>query len=432
VTKVDEYTIKLERPTPTFIMSWGSAAPIPGFTLHSKDHFEAVGAELAQNQTVGAGPWSMDEYKTDEFRRVNAVENHYRKTPNWAQLIWWDIREESTRLANFTTGVLDTGIFTDESIQAIRAENMPGVEFMAFPLGLQPEIRTGGQYYYPEAASHLPNADGDVLVPLDAEYPNGYLDVCDDGVHAYVSCNRDLESAEWANALNVRKAMDYAIDRQKLINNLVFGEGQPWYTKAWGYLPTRMAQFGLDENERAYDPAKAKELLTAAGYPDGIDVEFVKATGEDLSNAMIEAIGPMWLEVGIRATYSEKTDSHISAGQNQRSQMHLAGKPAKPGFPEPLRELICCYRSIGSTNLGFEHPKLDELIDASVNSFDLEERWASQAATAQFMFDQVAVIPVIGVNVLWPLGPELGNFIEDISPAELDWICCWEYATHRE
>ena len=34
----------------------------------------------------------------------------------------------------------------------------------------------------------------------------------------YISCDRDLESEEWTNARKVRRALNIAIDRQKLVN----------------------------------------------------------------------------------------------------------------------------------------------------------------------------------------------------------------------
>ena len=58
-----------------------------------------------------------------------------------------------------------------------------------------------------------------------------YVDTCQ--VQAWVSCNRDVNSAEWARALKVRQVLAWSIDRQKMINSLAFGEGEPAYTFAF-------------------------------------------------------------------------------------------------------------------------------------------------------------------------------------------------------
>ena len=39
---------------------------------------------------------------------MTAVEDHWRKTPDFAELYFHNIPEESTRVANFQTGHLDT------------------------------------------------------------------------------------------------------------------------------------------------------------------------------------------------------------------------------------------------------------------------------------------------------------------------------------
>ena len=55
LTKIDEYTVELKRPTPTFQLTWFSQAPIPGFSMNSKKHFDSVSQEEAVLQDVGTG-----------------------------------------------------------------------------------------------------------------------------------------------------------------------------------------------------------------------------------------------------------------------------------------------------------------------------------------------------------------------------------------
>ena len=120
MTKIDEHTVELTRPEPTFQLTWFSQAPIPGFSMNSKVHYDTVGQDVALLEDVGTAPWEMVEHVTDVRRHMKAVENHWRHTPEFAEMIWHDIPEESTRLANFLAGELDTGIFNADSRQAIQ------------------------------------------------------------------------------------------------------------------------------------------------------------------------------------------------------------------------------------------------------------------------------------------------------------------------
>lgn len=57
LTKVDDYTVELKRPAPTFKLTWHSQSPLPSFSVHSLKHYEAVGLEGAIHE--GVGHWSL-------------------------------------------------------------------------------------------------------------------------------------------------------------------------------------------------------------------------------------------------------------------------------------------------------------------------------------------------------------------------------------
>ena len=59
--------------------------------------------------------------------RSRAVENHWRKTPNFEELQIFQIPEESTRIANFQAGKLDTMQMALSSIPAL--VDVPGIKF---------------------------------------------------------------------------------------------------------------------------------------------------------------------------------------------------------------------------------------------------------------------------------------------------------------
>lgn len=67
--------------------------------------------------------------------------------------------------------------------------------------------------------------------------------------------------------VRVRQALNYAIDRERLVKYLLNGMGYPGNS---GFIPNGMPGFDPAKVQGyAFDPAKARKLLSEAGFPDG-------------------------------------------------------------------------------------------------------------------------------------------------------------------
>ena len=449
LTKIDEHTVQLTRPNPTFQLTWFSQAPIPGFSMHSKDHFDAVGEEAAKHQDVGTGSWEQVEYVTDVRRHLKAVEGHWRHTPEFAEMIWHDIPEESTRLANFLAGKLDTGIFNSDSRRAIEdavsSGQLPGTKFMVFPAAIIQMIWHEGGHYTPDSQYHQPGPNGLVANSIDEHYGD-YKNLCDDseivdGVatqmssndrRPWISCNRDVESPEWERARKVREGMLRGIDRQSLINNIAFGAGEPWYVGIWANRG-RMQQLGLDllgPGDMDYDQAAAKQLLAEAGYPDGFAVHVNKRSGTGTLLLVKDAVANDWLEMGLDVTLQNQPQSAYRVSSSARKVNNIYGLNDAPSFPEPLRVYSTVYTSRGTNIFGVNHPDIDKFIWDSEAELDTDERWRIQANLAKFIYENVLSMPLYAENAVWPLSSEVDSW--DAAPAELDWLSYWEMPRRRQ
>ncbi len=91
--------------------------------------------------------------------------------------------------------------------------------------------------------------------------------------------------------LKVRQAVFYSIDRQAIAKNLMQGLSRV------PEAPCYPTQFGCDAWAAVrydYNPAKAKQLLAEAGYPDGFDAEIVSYVLPQYSGAVqgyLRAVG---------------------------------------------------------------------------------------------------------------------------------------------
>ena len=110
----------------------------------------------------------------------------------------------------------------------------------------------------------------------------------------------------------VRQALSYAIDRQAIVDDLKPGArptSQLFPESATGFDPA------LDE-EFAYDPEKAKELLADAGYADGFDVQ--QTVGGQPDDVQI-AVQNQWKEIGVNLEFvtATSTDQVFAAAQTE-------------------------------------------------------------------------------------------------------------------
>lgn len=99
--------------------------------------------------------------------------------------------------------------------------------------------------------------------------------------------------------LKVRQALNYGLDRDSLNTVLYDGKSQP----QWGFWSSSSIYHdkALD-NFYKRDIAKAKRLLTEAGYPNGLDIKLVVSSAGGISTIGSELIQQQWKEIGVNVT----------------------------------------------------------------------------------------------------------------------------------
>src|SRR5262249_53675873 len=96
--------------------------------------------------------------------------------------------------------------------------------------------------------------------------------------------------------VRVRRALNYATDKQAMIQGLSYGFGTPPQT----FIPSSTPYAYTHGEPYPYDPAKAKKLLAEAGYPNGFEVTSLALAGNVDDVAQLSALQQMWGEVGVK------------------------------------------------------------------------------------------------------------------------------------
>ena len=434
LTKIDDLTVQLTRPTESFEVFWYTKQPAGSvLTFQSKRHIEERGEEAATLEAVYSGPWEIDEFRTGEFYKMKGVQDHWRRTPEWEFMNWQGIAEESTRIANFLTGNIDTGKFGLEGIRELKENNNPEHKFIPFADAITNRVQIFGMIHTgPDdldggvpgepAPSHVEDAEGDVRARLHEDYF--------DCSYAYIPCDRDVNSEAWQQALKVRLALNYAVDRQKLVNNLSYGEGEASYLSNWGGHRLRFNQQGLDELQYPFDPVRAKELMVEAGYPDGFEADMVHPDLFPQGKAGATSVCVMWLEA-INVQCNERNEPYgafrptLVVRNYQGFYSHGLGQQI-----EPLWLMQLFYDVGGGFNYGFEHPDFQDMIDNATSLNNDEERWKATADMSRWLFDNAMLVNMYSEPQILPIGPRIDEW--PVLPGPVVDYNSYEYVPHRQ
>jgi peptide/nickel transport system substrate-binding protein len=217
------------------------------FPIVPKKHIDKVGMQtFGESAAIGTGPWKIVEWKRGQHIRMEAFDQHWRGKPPFKHLVFRQIPEVATQVAELKTGGVDI-------IRNVSADLVPDLKANpATYVSSTPILRTH-----------------------------------------YVMLDMRVEPFSKKAA---RQAANYAIDREAVVQKMMAGLGKPLATVV------HPAAFGHDPGVAQYpfDPKKAKELLAQAGYPNGVDITLHSAFVE--FRPVFEAICQMLTEVGIRAT----------------------------------------------------------------------------------------------------------------------------------
>jgi peptide/nickel transport system substrate-binding protein len=220
VTVVDRYRVRFQlgEPWPDFMTYYGTLATSAGW-IAPKKYMEQVGVDGFKKNPVGLGPYKFVSHTPGVELVMEAFEGYWRKAPAVKRLVYKSVPEATTRLAMLKRGEVDIAYLLD----APMAEDV--------------------------------KRDSTLKLAFSGAIGTFYLDFLEQW---------DPKSP-WADR-RVRLAASHAIDRKGINEAENLGA-----SRLNGNIIPRTFEFAIPIEPHAYDPAKAKQLLAEAGYPNGFD-----------------------------------------------------------------------------------------------------------------------------------------------------------------
>lgn len=195
----------------------------------------------------------------------------------------------------------------------------------------------------------------------------------------------------------VRQALAHAINREALIRSVYYDHA----VIAESILPdTSWAHVALPE-AYSYDPVKARNLLTAAGFPNGFSMDIwalpVQRSYNPSARMMAEKMQADLAFVGIRANIVsyEWRSFRRRLAQGEHDSV-LIGWSADHSDPDNFfRPLLTCAakRSVNNRAL-WCHEGFDQLVTAAIRTTEISERQRLYRAAQQLLAEEVPVLPL--------------------------------------
>ncbi|RZT41969.1 glutathione transport system substrate-binding protein [Cupriavidus agavae] len=265
---VDQYTarVTLKEPFSPFI----NVLAHPSAVMISPTALKKYGKDIAFNP-VGTGPFEFVEWKQTDYLKGKKFAGYWKTGyPKIDTITWKPVVDNNTRSAVMQTGEADFA-FSIPFEQAAVLKASPKVDLIDAPSIIQ----------------------------------------------RYLSFNTMVKPF---NDPKVRQAINYAINKDALVKVAFSGHAIP----AEGVVPK-----GVDYAEKLgpwpYNPAKARELLKEAGYPNGFETTLWSAYNHTTAQKVIQFVQQQLQQVGIKAQVQA-----LEAGQRVE-RVESVAKPEDAG-----------------------------------------------------------------------------------------------------
>jgi peptide/nickel transport system substrate-binding protein len=394
VRKIDPLAIEVQLEAPDAVLP----EKLQYVAMMSKAWSEKHGVQRAQDfngkqethavrNANGTGPLQLMRYEPD----VRTVLQRHATWWGWAdprsgnveQVSLLTIKSDATRLAAMASGEVDLVLDPPyQDVQRLKADPRITLQQM-------PDI---GQQYLTFDQSR------DELEGSDIKGRNPFKD------------------------LRVRKAVYHAINMPLITDKVLRGQAVP----TGAFLSPLVEGSPAELDKRApYDPARARQLLGEAGYPNGFTVT-LDCVNVSWRENVCQAMAAMLTQVGIRTSLRTSPSSQFFPKLTQGTAALIEyGWTASPDAWNSLNGLFRSFdkSGFGTFNAGrYSNVKLDELIDNIRTEPDLTRRRAMVTTVLRIVADELPYVPLYRRMLTWAMSKRVTLVQWPNDQLELRWV----------
>jgi peptide/nickel transport system substrate-binding protein len=342
---------RLKEPWPDFLTFYTSATGAAWIV--PKKYVEKIGDDNFKKSPVGAGPYKFVAFTPGVELVLEAFDAYWRKTPSIKRLVFRVVPEDTTRLAMLKRGEADIA-YSVRGALAEELQRTPGLKLATLVL-------PANQW----------------LVFADQWEPK----------------------SPWSDR-RVRLAANLAMDRKAINQAETLG-----HSRLTGSMIPQEFEFAWKVEPHPFDPAKAKQLLAEAGYPNGFE------GGEYFSDvaygSVAEAIANYWSKVGIRTQLRPLERASFFA-QYRDKKLRGVIQSGSAAFGNAATRIEAFVHSKGIYAYG-GYPDIDGLFSEQAAELDKKKREAILVKIQQLVHDKVMYAPIWELGWLNGVGPRVAE-----------------------
>ena len=208
----------------------------------------------------------------------------------------------------------------------------------------------------------------------------------------YIALRHDMSPTD--NKL-VREAMNMSVDR-KVLADAVLGPGNSGGPALMLVPPASFAYSAELADSVPYDPARAKQLLAQAGFPNGVTIKICGSPFTGMGQDILDIESEQMKPAGITLDVAIMSGSACLQRLNATKDFH-AWQGAFSGRPDPFLTYSQTFMSTGQFNRGrMAFPGVDELVQQIPKTYteegqkaiytELNKRWIDEAPAIQLFY----------------------------------------------
>ncbi|MFD2172586.1 ABC transporter substrate-binding protein [Rhodobacter lacus] len=359
---LDDHTVQitLAQPYAAFL----ALLAAPGASIYERAFTEAAGDQfgLTPETTNGTGPFILRDYTLNDSQMLEANDDYWRGRPELDRLLVRVVADSETLRMLFESDEIDV---LDLDYAPTQTPYFYGSDTWKDQIRSGPRV---GIYYYNINQAQKPFDD-----------------------------------------VRVRKAFQMAIDRQTIVDKNFYGKGK----LEDGVMPRGLTCYAPAE-PITYDPAKAKELLAEAGYPDGVDITLSQAANWSQKwSDMNQIVQAQIAEAGFRATIETPDEATFMAAR-KAGETHNYMQVWSADFNDPDNFFYTFFSESGSKSRAYNNndPEVFADIVTARGMVDQEARCKLyQDLTARIVGTDAAWVPLFSLDHNYVVQPRVKNFV---------------------
>lgn len=336
---VDPETVQIVLKTPNAPLLYALSAISFGFA--SPQSVKQYGGEGVTQHPIGTGPFKFVEWVRDDHITVEANSSYFRRgLPKIQRVVFRVIKDNSARFLALKAG-----------------------EVHLMELANPDDVKTA-------------QSDPDLQVALRPAFNSGWL-----------RFNMNLPLFQ---DRRIREAVALAINKQEIVQTLYGGYGQV----ADQLMPPIMWGRSAHVSRSAFDPKRAKQLLTEAGHPNGFSLDFwympISRTYFPNGKTIGTAIASYLSHVGIQVhLMTEDWASYLKDRASNKFQIFMIGGTGDYGDPDDFWGYNFAKYDPNSANYSYNKPQLYSLISKARGITNHAERVKMYAQAADMIAQDV-------------------------------------------